>query len=142
MTFTGLSSTDYHRIARAEAIRRIAAAKARRDISADQRRRDGQIWSAIVGRAGHFLGDRPALPFANEDMDATAVMAATVLRTTHAALNKWRDNGRPTGEPEARAFLLFSLAQKFAELTGSPRPCVDSKGAIYFPGQKQTELAA
>lgn len=140
MTFSGLVSTDYEKIARAEAARRLAAAKGNRDVTAEQRRQDERVWTLIVRRARWFSDDRRPLPFAGEDMAATATLAATVLRTTHAALRKWQSEGKPGGEPEARAFLLFSLARKFAELTGDPRPYVDGDGAIYFLDHK--DLAA
>lgn len=136
MTFAGLASSDFEKIARAEATRRIAAAKNNPDVTAAQRQQDERTWSLIVRRARWFSDDRPPLPFEGEDMAATAKLAATVLRTTQAALRKWRDEGKPGGEPEARAFLLFSLARKFAELTGDPRPYVDGDGAIYFLDQK------
>lgn len=140
MTFTGLISTDYEKIAQAEAVRRIAAAKENAEVTAAQRRDDERIWSLIVRRARWFSADRLPRPFAGEDMAATAKLGATVMRTTQAALRKWREAGKPTGEPEARAFLLFHLTRKFAELLGDPCPYVDGEGAIYFLDQK--DLAA
>ncbi len=140
MTFTGLTSTDFEKIAQAEAVRRARAATDNPAVTAAQRRDDERIWSLIVRRARWFNADRRPLPFAGEDMAATARLGATVMRTTQAALRKWRDEGKPKGDPEARAFLLFHLTRKFAELLGDPCPYVDGEGAIYFLDQK--DLAA
>ncbi len=136
MTFIGLISTDYEKIAQAEAVRRAKAGADNPDVTAAQRRQDERTWSLIVRRARWFRDDRRALQFSEEDMAATARLGATVLRTTQAALRKWRDEGKPKGEPEARAFLLFHLTRKFAELLGDPHPYVDGEGAIYFLDQK------
>lgn len=140
MTFVGLISTDFEKIARAEAVRRAKAGAENPDVTAAQRNQDERIWTLIVRRSRWFREDCRPLPFSEEDMTATTSLAATVMRTTQAALRKWREEGKPKGEPEARAFLLLSLARKFAELTGDPRPYVDGEGAIYFLDQK--DLAA
>lgn len=137
MTFSGLISTDFATIAQAEAIGRAKAASANRAITPDQRRQDERQWRLIVRRAAWFRDDRRPLPISGEDMAATGVLAAIVLRTARSALAKWRSDGKPSGEPEARGFLLFALARKFAELTGDPTPYVDGDGAIYFLDQKE-----
>lgn len=140
MTFTGLKSTDYAAIARAEAARRAAVAAAKPDVTAAQRRDDAAMWAGIVRRAAYFHPDRRALMFGDEVVAGTRQLADTVRRTTTAALKKWREDGRPAGEPEARAFLLFHLSRKFAELLGDPCPYVDAHGHIYV--LEQTDLAA
>lgn len=136
MTFLGLTSSDYPAIARAEAVRRARAAEAKPDIPPAQRRADARTWDGIVRRSAYFHADRRALPFGNEVMTGTRELAAAVQRTATAALRKWRDAGKPTGEAEARAFLLFHLARKFAELLGEPTPYVDADGNIYFTERK------
>ena len=136
MTFTGLSSLDYAAIARAERLRRADAARENRDLTDAQRRQDARQWDMIEYRAQWFRGDRRPLPLGDASDDHISAMAAVVMRTTQAALRKWREEGKPGGEPEARAFLLFSLARKFAELADQPCPYVDGDGAIYFLDQK------
>ena len=136
MSFTGLVSTDFEKIAQAEAVRRTKAATDNPAVTAAQRRDDERIWSLIVRRSRWFSDDRRPLPISGENMEATAKLGATVMRTTQAALRKWREEGKPNGEPEARAFLLFHLTRKFAELLGEPCPYVDGEGAIYFLDQK------
>lgn len=138
MTFLGLASTDYPAIARAEAVRRARAAEGKSDITPAQRRADARTWEGIVRRANYFHADRRALPFGNEVMAGTRELASAVQRTTTAALRKWREAGKPPGEIEARAFLLFHLARKFAELLGDPTPYVDADGTIYFTDQERT----
>ena len=136
MTFTGLSSFDYAAIARAERLRRADAAKENRDLTEAQRRQDARQWDMIEYRAQWFRDGRRPLPLGDASDDHVAAMAGVVMRTTQAALRKWREEGKPGGEPEARAFLLFSLARKFAELANQPCPYVDGDGAIYFLEQK------
>lgn len=138
MTFTGLRSTDYEKIARAEAIGRSRAARANPAITADQRDLDERQWNAIAKRAAYFRDDRIESLFEGETADRARAMAAAVMRATQAALRKWREEGKPGGEPEARAFLLFALARKFAELAADPTPYVDADGAIYFHEPERT----
>lgn len=136
MTFLPILSTDYAAIARAEATRRAKAAAANPDVTPAQRRADARTWDGIIRRAAYFHADRRAQLFGNEVEEGTRELAATVMRTAQAALRKWRTDGKPSGEIEARAFLLFSLARKFAELLEDPCPYVDADGAIYFLDQK------
>lgn len=138
MTFTGLHSTDYEKIARAEGVGRLRAAKDNPAITADQRDLDERQWNAIAKRAAYFRDDRIERPFEGETVDRLRAMAAAVMRATQAALRKWRDDGKPGGEPEARAFLLFALTRKFAELAADPTPYVDGTGAIYFLEPERT----
>lgn len=137
MTFAGLSMFDFAAIAHAERLRREHAAAKNRHITDAQRRDDAQRWHMIEYRAQWFREGRRPLPLGDESDNHAPAMAATVMRTTQAALRKWREEGKPGGEPEARAFLLFSLARKFAELVGDPCPYVDGDGAIYFLDQKE-----
>lgn len=136
MTFATLTSADYQKIARAEAVRRIAAA-ASSDLTAEQRREDERTWSLITRRAAWFRPDIRALPLPDEDPAHARAMSSTVLRTARTALRRWADEGSPRGEPEARAFLILSLARKFAELAGEPRPYVDANGRIYVIDQQE-----
>lgn len=132
MTFLPLKSADYATIAHAEAIRREHAAARNENVSEAQRRQDARDWKAIVARARFFDIDRQALPFVGDEPERLTALAAIVLRTTRAALRKWREGDRaPRSEEEARAFLLLSLARKFAELAGDPRPYVDADGQLY-----------
>ncbi|MBN8845962.1 MAG: hypothetical protein J0H88_22210 [Sphingomonadales bacterium] len=139
MTFAGLRSTDFEKIARAEAIGRARAAMANATITADQRQLDERQWAAIAKRAAWFNEDRTEALFEGETVDRARAMAAAVMRATQAALRKWREDGKPAGEPEARAFLLFALTRKFAELAADPTPYVDADGNIYF---RETERNA
>lgn len=134
-TFLRLTSRDHAAIARAEQQRREAIASARPEITAAQRSADAADWHAISRRAAFFDADRRARMFASEDETQIRHLADTVARTARAALRKWREGGKPGGDVEARAFLLFALARKFAELMGDPCPYVDADGNIYTIAQ-------
>lgn len=138
MTFAVLKSTDFAAIARAEATRRIRAAKDNADVTDAMRRDDERKWSLIERRARYFADDRIARLHDGEGAETVQAMAAVVHRTAQAALRKWREGGKPGGEPEARAFLLFALTRKFAELASAPTPYVDADGNIYFLEPERT----
>lgn len=138
MTFTGLKSTDFEKIARAEAAGRLKAAAANQAITPDQRRQDERLWNLVVRRSAYFDIDRRDRLFEGEKIETTRALGAAVMRAAQTALRKWREDGKPRGEPEARAFLLFALTRKFAELLSDPTPYVDADGVIYFLDPERT----
>lgn len=139
MTFGPIPAHDYPAIARAVAAeRRSKPLPDLRGLSAEAKREteialreDPHIWAAIVEWADHLAAiPRPA-GFPGEGIEEAEYLAAVTLRTATAALRKWIADGQPGGEPEARAFKMLNLAERFARLVRNPRPTIDWRtGAV------------
>lgn len=136
MTFLGLRSTDLIGIASTERARRAAAMREMPRVTVAQRRTDAAEWAAIVewlrwALAGSQRGRMPAGEGGLVEADH---LYGVITDITGAALRDWFANGRPSGEPEARAFLLYALARAFARLTGAPAPSIDyAAGLLVVP---------
>ena len=126
MTFLGLSSFDTPAIARAEQARRLAAMRNLRGVTVAQRRTDAAEWSAIVEwEDWHANGRRGRSP--GEGLAEVEYLYRVIRDIARAAMADWLAKGRPTGEAEARSFLLYALAIRWARRAGEPRPTIDHR---------------
>ena len=126
MTFLRLSSFDTPAIARAEQARRLAAMRNMQGVTVAQRRTDAAEWAAIVEwEDWHANGRRGRSP--GEGLAEVEYLYRVVLDIARAAMADWIGKGRPAGEPEARPFLLYALAIRWARRAGEPRPTIDPR---------------
>lgn len=127
MTFVGLLSADTPGIARAEQARRLAAMRELRGVTVAQRRIDAAEWTAIVEHEDWSATSprRGVSPVpAPEDIE---YLYRVILDIARAAMADWVAKGRASGEAEARPFLLYALAIRWARRAGEPRPTIDHR---------------
>lgn len=126
MTFTGLSSFDTLAIARAEQARRLAAMRELRGVTVAQRRIDAAEWSAIVEQEA-WSAAKPRPIFPPYHLEEVEYLYRVILDIARAAMADWVAKGRVSGEAEARPFLLYALAIRWARRAGEPRPTIDHR---------------
>jgi hypothetical protein len=124
VTFLGLSMFDTPAIARAEQARRLAAMRNMQGITVAQRRTDAAEWAAIVEWEEWPRG-APGLP--GTGLEEAEYLYRVILDIARAAMADWVAKGRASGEAEARPFLLYALATRWARLAGKPRPTLDPR---------------
>jgi hypothetical protein len=137
MTFVGLSSFDTPAIARAEQARRLAAMRNMQGITVAQRRTDAAEWAAIVEWENWFAAGRKGfLP--GDGLEEAEYLYRVILDIARAAMADWVAKGRASGEAEARPFLLYALATRWASLAGEPRPTIDPRtGELAAPNPER-----
>ncbi|GEM_PF-4824236 len=124
MTFLGLTSDNTLAIARAEQARRLAAMRNMQGLTVAQRRTDAAEWSAIVEwELWHATRPRPLV--APNHLEEVEYLYRVILDIARAAMADWVAKGRVSGEAEARPFLLYALAIRWARRAGEPRPTID-----------------
>lgn len=126
MSFARLSMFDTPAIARAEQARRLAAMRELQGVTVAQRRIDAAEWSAIVEWEGWYAAGRKGkLP--GGGLEEVEYLYSVILAIARAAMADWVAKGRASGEAEARPFLLYALAIRWARRAGHPRPTIDHR---------------
>lgn len=124
MTFLGLTSDNTLAIARAEQARRLAAMRNMQGLTVAQRRTDAAEWSAIVEQET-WSAATPRRGFPPYHLEEVEHLYRVILDIARAAMADWVAKGRVSGEAEARPFLLYALAIRWARRAGEPRPTID-----------------